>query len=285
MAQTDLLRCAQGMERHASLRFSYGSAIDSDADGVGDMDAGPVNTQCLHADVHAVSHRPGGVRDRRIPAPGERGTAGQRGGRGWRPRTRRGGQTLLGPRRGWRIRSGRGQVVSPGGGMGRCAPGRRTIGVTLTETLVAILVMSSGALGLAALQAESLRAGREAWERSVAVQRAADMLDRIRANRAVPAVEFTVGRGAPVFQDCLSGACGAREMARFDLAAWKCGLGAWRDDAACVQIREAGGFPGADATPGLPEGDGTVVVRSGEIRAMWVTVTVSWRPPGRTALA
>ncbi len=171
--------------------------------------------------------------------------------------------------------------MSPGEGMGRRAPGPRAIGVTLTETLVAILVMSSGALGLAGLQAESLRAGREAWERSVAVQRAADMLDRIRANRAVPAVEFEVGTGAPVFQDCLSGACGAREMARFDLAAWKCGLGAWRDDAACVQIREADGFPGTDTTLGLPEGDGSVVVRSGGDTSDVVTVTVSWRPPGR----
>ena len=157
-------------------------------------------------------------------------------------------------------------------GIGRCAGGR-AIGVTLTETLVAILVMSSGALGLAGLQAESLRAGREAYERSVAVQRA--------ANRAVPAVEFEVGTGAPVFQDCLSGACGAREMARFDLAAWKCALGAWRDDAACVQIREMDALPGADAMSGLPEGDGTVVVRSGGDTGDVVTVTVSWRPPGR----
>ena len=167
--------------------------------------------------------------------------------------------------------------MSLGRDMGRSVLGRRAIGVTLTETLVAILVMSSGALGLAVLQAESLRAGREAWERSVAVQRAADMLDRIRANRAVPAAEFAVGRGAPVFQDCLRGACGALEMARFDLATWKCALGAWRDDAACVRIREAGGLPDADAMPGLPEGDGTVVVRTARDV---VTVTVSWRPPG-----
>lgn len=41
-AQADLLRCAQGMERHASLAFSYAAAIDADADGVGDSDAGAV---------------------------------------------------------------------------------------------------------------------------------------------------------------------------------------------------------------------------------------------------
>ena len=155
-------------------------------------------------------------------------------------------------------------------------PGQRAAGVTLTETLVAILVMTSGALGLAGLQGESLRAGREAWERSVAVQRAADMLDRIRANRAVPAGEFAVGPGTPVFQDCLRRVCGAREMARFDLAVWKCALGAWRDDVACVQIREANGLPDAAAMPGLPGGDGSVFVdRARDV----VTVTVSWRPP------
>ena len=41
-AQADLLRCAQGMERHASLTFSYLAAIDSDVDGVGDLDSGAV---------------------------------------------------------------------------------------------------------------------------------------------------------------------------------------------------------------------------------------------------
>ena len=153
-----------------------------------------------------------------------------------------------------------------------------TRGVTLTETLVAVLVMSAGALGLAGLQAESLGAGREAYARSVAVQRALDMLDRIRANRAVPAGEFAVGKGPPVFQDCLGIPCGPREMARFDVATWKCALGAWRDAAACVQLREAGALPDADTMPGLPEGDGLVVVNDG---TGLVTVRVFWRPAGR----
>lgn len=42
MAQADLLRCAQGMERHASLAFSYRSAVDADGDGIGETDLGPV---------------------------------------------------------------------------------------------------------------------------------------------------------------------------------------------------------------------------------------------------
>ena len=43
-AQADLLRCAQGMERLASVNFSYANAADSNGDGVGDALVGPVAT-------------------------------------------------------------------------------------------------------------------------------------------------------------------------------------------------------------------------------------------------
>ena len=150
-------------------------------------------------------------------------------------------------------------------------------GVTLTETLVAILVMSAGALGLAALQAESLRTGREAYARSVAVQRAVGMIDRIRANPAARLGDFAVGSGPPVFEDCLAAACAADAMARFDVAVWKCALGAWREVAACARIRQAGVLAAVEAMPGLPRGDGAIVV---DAAAGAVTVTVSWHPPG-----
>ncbi len=53
MAQADLLRCAQGMERHASLTFSYLSAIDSDGDGAGDLDSGRVTPNiCTPMSTH-----------------------------------------------------------------------------------------------------------------------------------------------------------------------------------------------------------------------------------------
>jgi type IV pilus assembly protein PilE len=42
-AQKDLLACAQGMERAASAAFTYAGAVDTDADGVGDADTGPVS--------------------------------------------------------------------------------------------------------------------------------------------------------------------------------------------------------------------------------------------------
>ena len=55
-AQADLLRCAQGMERHASFAFSYRGAIDADGDGPGDADIGAVtaNVCTLTATRHDV---------------------------------------------------------------------------------------------------------------------------------------------------------------------------------------------------------------------------------------
>lgn len=56
-------------------------------------------------------------------------------------------------------------------------------GFTLVEVLVALVVMSVGLLGIAALYLEGLRAGRTAVYRTTAITLAADMADRIRANR------------------------------------------------------------------------------------------------------
>jgi type IV pilus assembly protein PilE len=44
-AQSDLLNCGQALERFASIAFSYENAADTDTDGVGDADAGPIATQ------------------------------------------------------------------------------------------------------------------------------------------------------------------------------------------------------------------------------------------------
>ena len=41
-AQGDLVACALALERWAGVRFTYQGAADTDADGVGDGDAGPI---------------------------------------------------------------------------------------------------------------------------------------------------------------------------------------------------------------------------------------------------
>ena len=60
----------------------------------------------------------------------------------------------------------------------------RGAGFSLIEVLIALVVLSVGLLGLAALQAEGLRSSSTAFQRTQAVLLASDLMDRMRANRA-----------------------------------------------------------------------------------------------------
>lgn len=64
-AQADLLRCAQGMERHAAATLSYALAVDSDGDGTGDVSTGPVT-----ANICAPTSALYGIAVRRADAAG-----------------------------------------------------------------------------------------------------------------------------------------------------------------------------------------------------------------------
>ena len=70
-------------------------------------------------------------------------------------------------------------------------------GTTLVEVLVALVVLSVGLLGIAALQMTSLRNNRGAHLRSQAQVLAYDIADRMRANRNVAlANAYVVALGA-----------------------------------------------------------------------------------------
>ncbi|MFQ5660926.1 MAG: type IV pilus modification protein PilV [Gammaproteobacteria bacterium] len=62
-------------------------------------------------------------------------------------------------------------------------------GFTLLEVLIALLILSIGLLGIAALQATSLKTNHGAYLRSQAVILGYDMMDRMRANRVVAMAE------------------------------------------------------------------------------------------------
>lgn len=101
----------------------------------------------------------------------------------------------------------------------------RARGFTLVEALVALVVLSIGMLGIAALYVESLRAGRTALIRSQAVNLASDMADRIRANRTGGATYAKdVGDAGTPSVDCEQGgtsaSCTPAVMADHDKAIW-----------------------------------------------------------------
>ena len=62
-------------------------------------------------------------------------------------------------------------------------PRAAAAGFTLIESLVALLVLSIGLLGVAAMQLASLQANNGAFQRTQATFLAQDIADRMRANR------------------------------------------------------------------------------------------------------
>ena len=85
-------------------------------------------------------------------------------------------------------------------------------GFTLVEALVALVVLSIGLLGIAALYVETLRAGRTSLFRTQAVTLASDIADRMRANRE-PADAYACG-------DPCDPTDGGNAIADADLDAW-----------------------------------------------------------------
>ena len=111
--------------------------------------------------------------------------------------------------------------------VGACAFSARQTGFTLLEILVAIVVLSLGMLGLAGLQAASLRNNQVAYYRGIAAQQTYDMADRIRANlTGVNAGNYdNLTATTPADPACFNGdagqtGCSAANMAVTDHSQW-----------------------------------------------------------------
>ncbi len=92
-------------------------------------------------------------------------------------------------------------------------------GFTLLEVLISLVLVAIALLGSAALQAYSTKLTQGGQFRSQAVVVGMDVLERIEANNAGAVLGSYVGvlpgrSGAP---DCVASACGASDIAQFDL--------------------------------------------------------------------
>lgn len=102
-------------------------------------------------------------------------------------------------------------------------------GFSLIEVMVTIVIMSFGLLGLAGMMFSSLNAGQVSMSRSVAVNLANEMGDRIRANwKAIKVnsfddVETTDYASATTActTTCVTGTCSAADEATLDICLWK----------------------------------------------------------------
>jgi len=141
-------------------------------------------------------------------------------------------------------------------------------GFSLVEVLVALLVLSIGLLGLAALQTTSLKYNTDSYLRTQATYFAYDILDRMRANSAgiVDGGTYDIPDASSAaslistYESCesstcacdASATCNTTQIATHDLGRWYARMG---------QV-----LPGASDSPATIEIDS----------ARKVTVTINW---------
>jgi type IV pilus assembly protein PilV len=131
---------------------------------------------------------------------------------------------------------------------------RRPEGFTLIETMVALLVLSVGMIGVAALHGQALSASGTAIRRSVAIGLASEIADRIRVNRGAQ-LAYENAAADNNCDDPTGGGgvdCTPAQMAAHDLFVWR-----------------------AQVAQSLPGGQGAIDVDD-TTNPTTYTVTVSW---------
>jgi type IV pilus assembly protein PilV len=95
------------------------------------------------------------------------------------------------------------------------------LGVSLVESMIALLIISIGLLGIAALQVTSISQNASALHHSQAVMMAYNMADRIRANNAQFKLYANINTdNGYVDPDCITKSCLNTEIVTADAAHW-----------------------------------------------------------------
>lgn len=150
-----------------------------------------------------------------------------------------------------------------GGAGGRLARGA---GFSLVEVLVAVLVLSIGLLGLAALQIAGVRANDSARLRTEVTLAASDLSDRLRAD---PTSFFPLGQGSRGTAAIEADACEGTQSSADAISRWQrdfCALG--------LPPPSSGDFARADCRDANPCGGGNCAIivrwndRRGDRRAL-----------------
>lgn len=104
-------------------------------------------------------------------------------------------------------------------------PARRAGGFTLIEVLVTIVILTFGLLGIAGLQLASIKNSRSSVLRSLAMQHAYDMADRMRTNLAATSAGTynmaSASAGTNTAACLTTTGCTPTEMAGQDIYEWQ----------------------------------------------------------------
>jgi len=96
----------------------------------------------------------------------------------------------------------------------------RQRGVSLIESMIALLVISIGLLGIAALQITAMKQNTSAYNHTQAVWVGYDIADRIRSNFGQFDQYAGIDTNSSYTQDCSTSACTAQQMVVSDAVDW-----------------------------------------------------------------
>lgn len=119
---------------------------------------------------------------------------------------------------------------------------RKQSGFTLIEVLVSVLILAVGLVGVAGLQALSLKNNQSSFMRSQATALAYDLADRVRANMpSAMANQYDPATMALTANCGTPAGCSPQQMAQHDVAEW--------DAAIAASLPMGEGFVCIDSTP------------------------------------
>ncbi len=142
---------------------------------------------------------------------------------------------------------------------------KRTLGITLIEVMVTLLIIGVGLLGLLGLQAKSLAGHKDTMDRKAAAEMISQIGERMRANHLGfmqdnYALALNPTDTAPVAPSCgTTTSCTASEIADLDKAVWVSYLR--------KRLPDAGAFIVTSTGPGA-----TMVSNGSSVR-----ITIVWR--------
>ncbi len=164
----------------------------------------------------------------------------------------------------------------------------RERGFTMLETLIAILILSFGLLGIAGIYVAGVQNNKSANLRTLATQQAYDMADRMRANLAgltvpLPAMPYYHLPTAAATASCYTNAnCSPQQMAQTDYYEWN---DANAPNSNPRVLPNGFGITCLDSTPNDGTWNGTVVNHQCDGLGTVYAIKVWWIDDRRTGLA
>ncbi len=154
---------------------------------------------------------------------------------------------------------------------------RRPIaGFTLIEVMITVLVLAIGLLGIVKLQVTAKKSTHQAWQRSLAVNLADNIIERIRINPS-RAADYHTGLGTAALgggtistapKSCATDTCSPDEVVAWDLWSWE-------------QLLDGKGVHDVDANRavgGLLDPHGCIVFQEkGSANTGLLRVTITWQ--------